>query len=140
MRSIYRAKKITRRSDGTPVCVLAPLPPDLNDRDRERAATLREHIKTQIRRWLLGGHILIFVYEDGHSEPAPFQWEVRSDSEDPLLRECWDDPINALVMEVFLDLHGDEYRSARDPNDTSPDEDINAWVDWALERNGFVVR
>ena len=140
MRSIYRGQKVIRRADGSPLCVLMPLPPDLNDRERERAVALREQIKTQIRRWLLGGHILIDIYDDRHAEPVPFLWEMGSDPHNPLLGECWEDPINALIMEVFLELHGTEYRSARHPDETSPDENTEAWIVWALQRNGYVER
>lgn len=137
MRSIYRAKKFIRRDDGHVLCVLNPLPQGLNDHERQRAEELREQIKAQAKDWLLGGHVLIDVYDDGHAEPAPFLWELRSDPDNPLSGKCLDDPINAQVQEVFLELHGDEYRSARHPSETTPDEDVQAWIAWALKRNGL---
>jgi len=138
MRSIYRGKKIIRRQDGCPVCVLDPLPQDLNDDDRGRAEALRAQIKAEIRGWLLGGRVLIDVFDDGHAEPAPYLWEVWSDPNDPLVGECWEDPINTMVQEVFVELHGHEFCSARNPAETSPDEDLEEWIAWALRRNGYI--
>jgi hypothetical protein len=140
MRSIYRGRKVIRRKDGSPLCVLEALPVGLGDDDRQKAESLREEIKTEIRGWFFGGHILIDIFEDRHAEPVGFLWELGSDPRDPLTGECWDDPINILILEVFQELHGNEYRSARDPATTSPDEDTAAWIAWALNRNAGMIR